>query len=537
MSKTMQIAYYSKWCPVESCKGHQERLQSAEWQQIAPIYGTYGFDVIGSLGWQRQTLHQTFGEIHRGLISKLQISESQVRYLYTYQYLPLLACHERGSWDELKQISEKMGLILTLDGLAPEGGEPQLWLVRELRTGKTLRSGWMSEQGQTAFENFLRPIAEAGLRIEAVMSDKQRGLVPAVGVVFPEAMHGFCQSHYLGNIAEPVAKADEAMKVRLRKRVREEIGELVRPEQVEQAGVLMVTGLLPTPLNEEELADASPEIEPHEPVNGVEPEETEAVKQEQEEIESAIKRRIRYLLTLKGRPPFRLAGIEMYERLSEVSANLAEMIAHLPTPCLTQLHQGLELSLTMVKSEYLDLSQAAEWLHQISDLLEPDGKAARTGEQVQTALLGYLDDIQRQSQDNPLLTGFAQQIKKTTHNYQSGLFHTYNISDLPRTNNDRESEFRGLNQHLLRTTGQKGGTRRLIQRSGAWELIPRPASLTETVNAISTVAHSEYKKERTRIRSHRDRFRFHTRSVNRSQKQLQDLKERWLQLPSGSYPG
>ncbi len=52
-----------------------------------------------------------------------------------------------------------------------------------------------------------------------------------------------------------------------------------------------------------------------------------------EGIESAIKRPIRYLLTLKGRPPFCLAGIEMYERLSEISANLEEMIAHLPTPC------------------------------------------------------------------------------------------------------------------------------------------------------------------------------------------------------------
>ncbi len=548
MSQTMQMAYRPKWCPEESCEGYQESLKSAEWQQIAPLYGTYGYDVIGSIGWQRQTWHQTFGEIHNGLASKLQISESQVRHLYTYQYLPLLACQERGSWGELKGISEKKGLILTLDGLAPEGGEAQLWLVRELRTGKTIRSGWMSEQGQTAFENFLGPIAEAGLRIEAVMSDKQRGLVPAVGVVFPKAMHGFCQSHYLGNIAEPVAKADEGMKVKLRKQVREETGELVRAEQVEQAGVLTVTGLLPTPLNEEKQGDASPETGPNEPMNAVEPEETETIGQEQEEkidparqkqeeIESAIRRRIRYLLTLKGRPPFRLAGIEMYERLSEVSDNLEEMIAHLPTPCLAQLHQGPELSLTMLKSEYLDLSQAAEWLHQISDLLEPDGKAPRTGEQVQTALLSYLDDIQHQSQDNTLLTGFAQQIKKTTQNYQSGLFHTYDIPDLPRTNNDRESEFRGLNQHLLRTTGQKGGSRRLIQRSGAWELIPRPDSLTETVKAISTVAHSEHKKERTRVRSHRDRFRFHTRSVNRSKKQLQDLKERWLQLPSSRNPG
>jgi hypothetical protein len=127
---------------------------------VAPLHGTYGFDVIASIGWQRQRLHQTYGEIHWGLTDKLQISPSQVRYLYTDHYLPLLACHERGGWAELKRVSAELGLILTLDGLAPEGGEPQLWLVRELRTGKTLRSDWLSEQSQTAFENFLGPIAE-----------------------------------------------------------------------------------------------------------------------------------------------------------------------------------------------------------------------------------------------------------------------------------------------------------------------------------------------------------------------------------------
>lgn len=539
MTAVMQIGYYPKWCPLPSCGGHQGSLRSAEWQQVAPRHGTYGFDVIGRIGWQRQMLHQTYGEIHSGLVDKLQISQSQVRYLYTYHYLALLACHERGSWAELKRVSAEVGLILTLDGLAPEGGEPQLWLVRELRTGKTLRSGWLSEQSQSAFENFLRPIAEQGLWVEAVLSDKQRGLVPAIGVVFPKAKHAFCQSHYLGNIAEPVAQADEAMKVSLRQRVREEIGALIRPEQVEQAGVLTVTGLLPSPISDEQAAEAVWETTRVEPVAGLEAAAARPnpVQQEQGEIETAFKRRVRYLLTLKGRPPFRLAGIEMYERLTEVSACLAEMIAYAPSACLTQLQQGLDQSLTMFKADYLNLSQGADWLHQISELLDPQDKPARTGAQVRTALLTDLDDIQQQSQANDVLTAFARQIANTTRNYQAGLFHTYDIPDLPRTNNDRESEFRRLNQRLLRTTGQKGGTRRLIQRSGAWELIPRPGSLTETVEIISAVEHNEYEKERTRLRSHRNRFLLHTRSVKRSQKQLQDLKVRWLQLPPDKSPG
>ncbi|MCW5213511.1 hypothetical protein VU04_11450, partial [Desulfobulbus sp. TB] len=74
----------------------------------------------------------------------------QVRHLYQHQYLPLLACNERKELDQLKQISTESGLLLSLDGLAPEGGEAQLWTVRELRTGLTVRYGWMSGQDQVS---------------------------------------------------------------------------------------------------------------------------------------------------------------------------------------------------------------------------------------------------------------------------------------------------------------------------------------------------------------------------------------------------
>jgi glutaredoxin len=54
------------------------------------------------------------------------------------------------------------------------------------------------------------------------------------------------------------------------------------------------------------------------------------------------------------------------------------------------------------------------------------------------------------------------------------LFHCYDIEGLPRTNNDLESHFRDTQRRLLRTTGQKGQTRRALQRTGAWELLLRP---------------------------------------------------------------
>ena len=515
------IAHRPKYCAELGCTRYQVICKSAQWQQIAPSHCTYGYDVIARVGWQRQTYSTQFHEIHADLQARLQISESQVRHLYHYRYLPLLACHERQYLDDLKAVAERSGLLLGLDGLAPEGGEPQLWVVRELQTGLTLRSGWMSEQGQTAFETFLLPIRDLGLWVAGIISDKQRGLVPAVETVFPRAKHAFCHMHYLKNATEPVADADQAMKVTLRKGVRAEVGKLIRQEKGEYKGVLTVTGLLPSPAEEEK---------PHQEADPALQDSSTTVAQERASIVQDLKRRVRYLLTLKGRPPFRLAGIEMFERLAEVEICLDALIQHYADPPLVQLRRGLHTALHSVQSDYTDLRQAADWLYHISDILDTGEKLVRSGDEVRQELFAYLDDIEKECQDTPRLHNFYHKIHQTTLNYESGLFHHYGMPRLPRTNNDRESEFRDLNRRLLRTTGQKGLVRRMIQRQGAWELIPHPNSFRDTVVALSQVAQEDFLQERQRVRTHRNRFRLHTRSAKQSQKQLKQLVQRWTAL-------
>jgi hypothetical protein len=523
MGGVMTIAHRPQYCRDLRCKRHQVLCKSAQWQQIAPRYCTYGYDVIAQIGWLRQTHYERFEAIHEALQPRLQICESEVRLLYHERYLPLLACYERQHLEELKAVSERTGLILSTDGLAPEGGEPQLWVVRELQTGLTLRSGWLSQQDQDTFVNFLQPIAGLGLRVVAVVSDKQRGLEPAVPIVFPHAKHGFCQMHYLKNAAAPVAEEDQIMKVTLRKRVRSEVGVLIRREKGEKPGVLTVTGLVPTPVEEpEEPTDIDPQASQpaHDPV-----------AQEHKVIVEDLRRRVRYLLTLKGRPPLRLAGVEMFERLTEVETCLDTLLDHRMDSCLVELRRGLHEALTAVQEDYAELRQAGDWLEHIADLLDPAGKPDRSGAQVQQALATYLEDIDQQSQDSPRLHRFCEKIRKTTLNYTPGLFHCYDIPGLPRTNNDRESEFRDLNRRLLSTTGQKGLVKRIIQREGAWELIPRPDSLRDTVSALSHVDPNDFSKERQRVRNHRARFRLHTRSAKRSRAQLDQLKQRWKALP------
>jgi len=513
MTEVTTIADRPKRCTNTDCD--QVSLPSASWQRIAPKYSIYGYDVIAQIGWQRQKGRMDFGRIYDSLCGQIHISESQVRYLYHQHYLPLLACHERLHLSELILLAKRYGLLLTLDGLMPEGGEPQLWIIRELQTGWTLRSGWMSCQDETAFIEFLQPIADLNLCVKAVMSDKQRALPLAVKAVFPHALHSFCQFHYLDNATEPIANADEQMKIELRQAVRDEVGDLIRQKQAEKTLVPVVTGMIPSPV----------------PVAPALLDTDTAAKQEREGIVQDILSRVRYLLTLKGRPPFRLAGIEMVTRLQELVTCLQEFVEHQPEPRLLTLLAGLQKSLAFTHPAFLELSQAALWLSELASILDPDGKPIRTGQQVQTEWQACLTRIETQAQLSPRLQEFSAKISKVSRSYMPGLFHTYDVPGLPRTNNDRESEFRRLRQRLLSTTGQVGATKRLLLRAGAWELIPGPGSLPETIAAISQVQYDQFLDERQRVRIHRAPFRLHTRSPRSSEFQLKKLLLHWKNIP------
>ena len=525
MTEVIRVAYRPKVCVQATCPVAGRALPSATWAHVAPKYGTYGFDVIAQIGWMRQKERAWFEKIQAQLVPRIQISESQVRYVYHRKYLPLMACQERQHLAELQTLARTQGLIIGLDGLVVEGGEPQLWVVRELQMGWTLRCGWLNSEDATAFTAFLQPLADLDLCVRAVMQDKQRGLVPVVQVVFPHAKQGFCQAHYFKNAAAPVADADKQMKITLRQAVREDVGDLIRQKQAENPESSTVTGLLPSPLPAATLASLSPAA-PAAPDPAA---EHEALVQD-------LLRRVRYLLTLKGRAPFRFAGMEMYNRLHEVVQCLNPLLRHRSDPRLERLRAGLRQALAAVRSDYAEVHQAAAWLEELAQILDPDLHPARRGKTVRKEWRACLDRMEADAMASSRLTEWSATIRRVSKSYAPGLFHTYDIPGLPRTNNGRESEFRDVRRRLLGTTGQVGATKRLLQREGAWELIPGLPSLAETVEALARVDPQEFQEEQAHVRAQRDRFRLQTRSAKQSQGQLKNILRRWKALPATEGP-
>jgi hypothetical protein len=113
-------------------------------------------------------------------------------------------------------------------------------------------------------------------------------------------------------------------------------------------------------------------------------------------------RHTRYLLTLKGRPPFRLAGIETYERLHSVAGLSLALLAKRYEPRLAQLYQGLQSALSPFAETYHALRQGAAWLRDIAYILAPVATYPSNAEDVARQWRGYLDTVQRQPAGAPI---------------------------------------------------------------------------------------------------------------------------------------
>jgi hypothetical protein len=92
-------------------------------------------------------------------------------------------------------------------------------------------------------------------------------------------------------------------------------------------GVLPVTGLWPSPL-ETPTAPAAHSPSPRAPLTAPAPNAAEVLPH--------LCRHTRALLTLKGRPPFRLAGMETYARLQNVAQYSLDRLAPRYAPRLAQ---------------------------------------------------------------------------------------------------------------------------------------------------------------------------------------------------------
>jgi hypothetical protein len=225
MDKVIYVASQARECVNPECEHEGQAYESAVAQTVTVPKCTYGLDVIVQVGWWRDKEHLNREQIHSRLGQHVQISEREVDHLYA-RYQVLLGCAERLDGQRLFQVvQERGGLIISLDGLEPEGASETLWVVREVQEGMILVAGWLSRVNYETLGTLLQPVVDLELPILATVSDKQGSVRKALDKVWPDVPHQWCHPHYLGNATRAIYERDSELKTEMRKTVRQEIRE------------------------------------------------------------------------------------------------------------------------------------------------------------------------------------------------------------------------------------------------------------------------------------------------------------------------
>ena len=223
MDKVVYVASQARECANPKCEHKGQVYESAVAQTVTLPKCTYGLDVIAQIGWWRDKEHLNREQIHKRLRKHVQISEREVDHLYA-RYQVLLGCAERLDVKRLHQVAEEQGgLLISLDGMEPEGASEALWVVREVQTAMILVAAWLPRVNHKTLGALLKPVVELGLPILATVSDKQGCVRKALDEVWPDVPHQWCQPHYLGNASKPIYARDSELKTEMRKMIRGEI--------------------------------------------------------------------------------------------------------------------------------------------------------------------------------------------------------------------------------------------------------------------------------------------------------------------------
>ncbi len=120
---------------------------------------------------------------------------------------------------------------------------------------------------------------------------------------------------------------------------------------------------------------------------------------------------------------------------------------------LGQLDRLLGRGLAATAEQWPALRTAYGWVHQAAHLLaNPEDQP---GAAVRAAYQTRLDTMPAPRDTLGPLAPAVDQFRKVTASYWPGLFHCYDVPDLPRTNNDLERRFGMLRYHERRATGRR----------------------------------------------------------------------------------
>lgn len=429
-----RLVLKDKVCTGTGCSRRAQRLAHPGEAELPILkHKGIGLDVVAWIGHHRSLGKLSLPEVHSALERDfgLDISPRHVANLFKV-YLALVHCVNADA-APLRDMLVKQGRIsLSIDGVSFDDTSPALYVLRDTISGRILYSERTPRKDAEYLRLLLRKVKDIGVPIVGVVSDKEQCQVLAVELELPGVPHQYCQTHYLKNVAKEmdtdlalIADTAKEAATNLRKLERELPAQAAAPgtqAELDLARKLCVAARTGAKASGDGLLD---------PAALKRFERLEAVVQTAEEAVAAkTKRR-------KGQ-----------------KGQQAQQSA--PTACCPYLMAVLGVLAVLQAQVALArrLRRQVEIVRKVAHIL----KLRTEGAQVKRILSTYLNQLLRQAAakdpENPL-GSFIRHLDAVSDRYWPGLFHCYDVPDLPSTNNDMEREFSRFKRVQRKATGRK----------------------------------------------------------------------------------
>lgn len=176
-----------------------------------------------------------------------------------------------------------------------------------------------------------------------------------------------------------------------------------------------------------------------------------------------------------------------------------------------------------------DVERAYRFVHAVAHWLgNPQEESAAM---VRRRVNGVLGAMQRHRDKAGTLAGALDHFQKVTRSYRPGLFHTYAMPELPRTNNDLEQLFGSQRYHERRATGRKTASPSAVLR-GSVRLIAATATRVQapTARDLGAANRKQWRSLRQRLERGRQARTLRTRFRHDPAAYLASLEQQACQL-------
>lgn len=190
-----------KWCPNERCPGfHKSFAPLIDLRLVLPRR-TLGTDVILEVGERHLSRNEALSAIGRDLTGRgIPVSQTTTGQLLR-AYIGLAKAMRGDEKDVRRRLRAQGGIVLMADGVQYDSNSPVLYLVWDALSGEPLFGERKLFRGADDLIPLLERVKAMGVPVIAAVSDKEKGLLPAMSAVFPDVPHQLCQLHFLKNCA------------------------------------------------------------------------------------------------------------------------------------------------------------------------------------------------------------------------------------------------------------------------------------------------------------------------------------------------